>query len=65
VLAAKAAVVGVITLAAEQLIAFATFLAGQQALSAGHLDVTLAHPGVLCGVLAVGFYLAVTRVGPI
>ena len=29
------------------------------AMSAGHLNVTLAHPGVLRGVLAAGFYLAV------
>jgi ABC-2 type transport system permease protein len=59
VIAAKAAVVGVVSLLAGELIAFATFLAGQQALSAGHLDVALAHPGVLRGVLAAGFYLAV------
>jgi ABC-2 type transport system permease protein len=59
VLAAKAAVVGAITLAAGELIAFATFFAGQQALSVGHLEVTLAHPGALRGVLAAGFYLAV------
>ncbi len=59
VLAAKAAVVGVITLLAGELIAFTTFFAGQQALSVQHLDVTLAHPGALRGVLAAGFYLAV------
>jgi hypothetical protein len=59
VLAAKAAVVGVITLLAGELIAFATFFTGQWALSAKHLDVTLAHPGALGGVLAAGFYLAV------
>jgi hypothetical protein len=60
VLAAKAAVVGVITLLAGELIAFATFFTAQWALSARHLDVTLAHPGALRGVLAAGFYLAVT-----
>jgi len=60
VIAAKAAVVGVVTLLAGELIAFATFFTGQWALSAGHLDVTLAHPGALRGVLAAGFYLAVT-----
>jgi hypothetical protein len=60
VLAAKTAVVGVITLLAGEVIAFATFFAGQWALSARHLDVTLAHPGALRGVLAAGFYLAVT-----
>jgi hypothetical protein len=59
VLAAKAAVVGAVTLLAGQLIAFATFFAGQWALSAQHLNVTLAHPGALRGVLAAGFYLAV------
>ena len=59
VLAAKAAVIGVITLLAGELIAFATFFTGQWALSAQHLDVTLAHPGALRGVLAAGFYLAV------
>jgi len=58
VITAKAAVVGALTLAAGQLIAFATFLAGQQALSTGHLNMTLAHPGALRGVLAAGFYLA-------
>jgi hypothetical protein len=59
VISAKAAVVGAVTLAVGELIAFATFFAGQQALSAGHLNVTLAHPGALRGVLAAGFYLAV------
>jgi ABC-2 type transport system permease protein len=59
VIAAKAAVVGALTVLAGELIAFATFFAGQQALSAGHLNVTLAHPGVLRGVLAAGLYLAV------
>ncbi len=60
VLAAKAAVVGAVTLVAGEVIAFATFFAGQQALSAGHLQVTLAHPGALRAVLGAGFYLAVT-----
>jgi hypothetical protein len=59
VLAAKAAVVGAVSLAAGEAIAFATFFTGQQALSAQHLQVTLADPGVLRGVLAAGFYLAV------
>ena len=58
-LAAKAAVIGVVTLVAGELIAFATFFTGQWALSAGHLQVSLAHPGALRGVLAAGFYLAV------
>jgi ABC-2 type transport system permease protein len=59
VIAAKAAVVGVVSLLAGELIAFATFFTGQQALSAQHLNVTLTHPGALRGVLAAGFYLAV------
>src|SRR6516165_3319870 len=59
VIAAKAAVVGAVTLLAGELIAFATFFAGQQALSAQHLNVSLAHPGALRGVLAAGLYLAV------
>ena len=59
VIAAKAAVVGVVTLLAGELIAFATFFTGQWALSGQHLNVTLAHPGALRGVLAAGFYLAV------
>jgi len=60
VLTAKAAVLGAVTLVAGELTAFATFFAGQQALSAHHLGVTLAHPWALRGVLAAGFYLAVT-----
>jgi ABC-2 type transport system permease protein len=60
VLAAKAAVVGAVTLVAGEVIAFAAFFAGQWALSAHHLDVTLAHPGALRAVLGAGFYLAVT-----
>jgi hypothetical protein len=59
VLTAKAAVVGAVSLLGGEMIAFATFFAGQGALSAKHLDVTLAHPGALRGVLAAGFYLAV------
>jgi hypothetical protein len=59
VIAAKAAVVGVVTLLAGELIAFATFFTGQWALAARHLNVTLAHPGALRGLLAAGLYLAV------
>jgi hypothetical protein len=59
VIAAKAAMVGVVSLLAGELIAFATFFTGQQALSAQHLNVTLTHPGALRGVLTAGFYLAV------
>lgn len=64
VLAAKAAAAGALTLAAGELTAFAAFFVGQQALSAKHLQVTLADPGVLRGVLAAGLYLAIiTLVG--
>jgi hypothetical protein len=59
VLGAKAAVGGVLSLLAGELIALATFFASQWALSAQHLNVSLAHPGALRGVLAAGFYLAV------
>jgi ABC-2 type transport system permease protein len=59
VIAGKAAVVGAVSLLAGELIAFATFFGGQRALSAQHLNVALAHPGALRGVLAAGFYLAV------
>jgi ABC-2 type transport system permease protein len=40
-------VIGVVSLLAGELIAFATFFTGQWALSAQHLDVALAHPGAL------------------
>jgi ABC-2 type transport system permease protein len=64
VLAAKAAVAGALTLVAGEVTAFAAFFTGQQALSAKHLQVTLADPGVLRGVLAAGLYLAIiTAVG--
>lgn len=59
VLGAKATVTGAVTLAAGELIAFAAFFTGQWALSAKHLNVTLADPGVLRGVLAAGLYLSV------
>jgi ABC-2 type transport system permease protein len=64
VLAAKATVAGAVTLAAGELIGFATFFTGQHALSAKHLNMALSHPGVLRGVLAAGLYLAIiTLVG--
>jgi ABC-2 type transport system permease protein len=59
VLAGKAAIIGAVTLAAGELIAFATFFVGQWTLSGKNLDLTLADPGVLRGVLAAGFYLTV------
>ena len=59
VLAAKAAVVGAVTVLAGELIAVATFFTAQWALAAQHLNVALAHPGALRGVLAAGLYLAV------
>lgn len=64
VLAAKATIAGAVTLAAGELIAFATFFTGQMGLSPTHHGATLADPGALRGVLAAGLYLAViTLVG--
>jgi hypothetical protein len=59
VVAAKAAVTAAVSLAAGEIIAFASFAAGQLPLMAKHLNVTLAGPGVLRGVLAAGLYLAI------
>jgi ABC-type transport system involved in multi-copper enzyme maturation permease subunit len=57
VLTAKLAVVGGVALAAGELLAFATFFAGQSVLAAGHLDVAVGDPNVLRAVLGQGFYL--------
>ena len=57
VLAAKAAVIGALSLAAGELIAFAAFFTGQLMLRDKHLDVTLGQAGVLRAVLAAGFYM--------
>ena len=51
VLAAKAAVLGAVTLAAGEISAFAAFLAGQAVLTAPAPHATLGQPGVLRAVL--------------
>jgi hypothetical protein len=57
-LAAKAAVLGAVTLAAGEITAFAAFLAGQAALQAPAPHATLGQPGVLRAVLIAGAYPA-------
>jgi ABC-2 type transport system permease protein len=58
VLAAKAAVLGAVTLAAGEIAAFAAFLAGQAMLKAPIPHATLGQPGVLRAVLMAGAYPA-------
>jgi ABC-2 type transport system permease protein len=58
VLAAKAAVLGAVTLAAGEIFAFAAFLAGQAVLKAPAPHATLSEPGVLRAVLMAGAYPA-------
>jgi ABC-2 type transport system permease protein len=58
VLAAKAAVLGAVTLAAGEMIAFVAFFAGQAALQAPAPHATLGEPGVLRAVLVAGAYPA-------
>ena len=58
VLAAKAAVLGAVTLATGEIVAFAAFLAGQAALQAPAPHATLGQPGVLRAVLVAGAYPA-------
>jgi hypothetical protein len=58
VLAAKAAVLGAVTLAAGELSAFAAFLAGQAMLKAPAPHAALGQPGVLRAVLMAGAYPA-------
>jgi ABC-2 type transport system permease protein len=58
VLAAKAAVLGAVTLAAGQMTAFLAFFAGQAALQAPAPHATLGQPGVLRAVLVAGAYPA-------
>jgi ABC-2 type transport system permease protein len=60
VLAAKAAVVGLVTLAVGELGAFAAFLAGQAVLGSPAPHATLGQPGVLRAVLLAGVYLALS-----
>jgi ABC-2 type transport system permease protein len=58
VLAAKAAVLGAVTLAAGEITAFLAFFAGQAALPAPAPHATLGEPGVLRAVLVAGAYPA-------
>ncbi|MFJ5265121.1 ABC transporter permease [Streptomyces sp. NPDC088387] len=57
-LAAKAGVFGLLTLAVGELVAFATFFAGRLALDPAVPSPSLTGPGVLRGVLLAGAYLA-------
>jgi ABC-2 type transport system permease protein len=59
VLAAKTAVLGAVTLAAGELVAFVSFALVQAVLSGKHLGVSLARPGVPGAVLATGLILFV------
>ncbi|MGH3204011.1 MAG: hypothetical protein ACRDOA_21450 [Streptosporangiaceae bacterium] len=57
VLAAKAAVIGALTLVAGEVVAFASFALVQAVLSGHKLSVSLSHPGVPGAVLATGLLL--------
>ncbi len=59
VFAAKAVVVGGLTLVLGELFAFLTFFLGQAILSSRQLDVSLTDPGVLRAVASAGLYLCV------
>ena len=59
VLAAKAAVIGALTLIAGEVVAFASFALVQAVLSGQHLGVSLSRPGVPGAVLAGGLLLSV------
>lgn len=59
VLAAKAAVIGALTLVAGEVVAFASFALVQAVLSGKHLGVSLSRPGVPGAVLAGGLLLFV------
>jgi ABC-2 type transport system permease protein len=59
VLAAKAAVLGAVTLVIGELVAFASFFLAQAVLSGHHLGVSLSVPGVAGAVLAEGILLFV------
>ena len=58
VLAAKAAVLTAVTLGAGEVLAIATFIAGQAAVPHGDIHATLGQPGVLRAVLMAGAYPA-------
>jgi ABC-2 type transport system permease protein len=59
VLAAKAAVLGAVTLVAGEFVAFVSFALVQAVLSGKHLGVSLSRPGVPGAVLAAGLLLSV------
>jgi ABC-2 type transport system permease protein len=59
VLAAKATVLGVVTLAAGELVAFASFFLSQAVLGGHHQGVSLSRPGVPGAVLSAGVLLCV------
>ena len=59
VLAAKAVVLGAVTLAAGELVAFASFFGVQAVLAGHHQGVSLSRPGVPGAVLAAGLLLCV------
>ena len=59
VLAAKATVLGVVTLAAGELVAFASFFLSQAVLAGHHQGVSLSRPGVPGAVLSAGVLLCV------
>jgi ABC-2 type transport system permease protein len=66
VLAAKAAVLGAVTLVAGEVVAFSSFALVQAVLSGKHLSVSLSRPGVAGAVLADGlllFVVAMTGLG--
>jgi ABC-2 type transport system permease protein len=62
VLAAKAAVLGAVTLVAGEVVAFVAFALVQAVLSGRHLGVSLSHPGVPGAVLAAGLLLFVVAI---
>ena len=59
VLAAKAVVLGTVTLAAGELVAFTSFFLSQAVLAGHHQGVSLSRPGVPGAVLAAGILLCV------
>jgi ABC-2 type transport system permease protein len=59
VLAAKAAVFGLVALVVAEVVAFASFLVGQALLSAPATHATLSTPGALRAVVGTGLYLGV------
>lgn len=62
VLAAKAAVVGAVTLVLGEVLSFLAFLLSEAILSRHHRGISLAHPGALGAVLAAGVSLSAVAV---